>query len=133
VIRKKPETVRLRTAAPGFTVDDIDRSLAWYRDVLGFTVKDRWEQDGKLTGVELLAGSVSFYLSQDDWKKGRDRKKGEGFSIYCTTAQNVDELAAAIKARGGTLAEEPRDRAWGARDFSVRDPDGFKITISSGA
>jgi len=132
VRRKMPETLRLRTAAPGFTVNDIDRSLAWYRDVLGFTVKDRWEEGGKLMGVELLAGGVTFYLSQDDWKKGRDRRKGEGFSIYCTTAQKVDDLAAAIKQRGGTLQQEPRDQPWGGRDFAVRDPDGFRITISSG-
>lgn len=131
VRRKTPETLRLRAAFPGFTVNDIDRSLAWYRDVLGFTVKDRWERDGKLMGVELVAGGVTFYLSQDDWKKGRDRKKGEGFSIYCTTAQTVDALASAIKERGGTLQQEPRDQPWGARDFAVTDPDGFRITISS--
>jgi uncharacterized glyoxalase superfamily protein PhnB len=131
VQRRKPETLRLKAASPGFTVDDIDRSLPWYRDVLGFTVKERFEKDGKLMGVELVAGSTTFYISQDDWKKGRDRKKGQGFSIYCTTGQNVDDLAAAIKARGGTLAQEPRDQPWGTRDFAVTDPDGFRITISS--
>jgi uncharacterized glyoxalase superfamily protein PhnB len=69
-------------------------------------------------------------LGQDDWKKGRDRVKGEGFRIYCETTQDVDRLADQIKARGGTLAQEPRDESWGARVFSVEDPDGFKITIS---
>jgi len=131
VKRRMPETLRLRAAFPGFTVNDLERSLAWYRDVLGFTVKERWEQDGKVMGVEVVAGSVTFFLSQDDWKKGRDRKKGEGFSIYCTTAQNVDDLAAVIKGRGGAIAREPQDQPWGARDFAVTDPDGFRITISS--
>jgi uncharacterized glyoxalase superfamily protein PhnB len=131
VQRKRPETLRLRTASPGFTANDLGRSLAWYRDVLGFTVKDRGEENGKLMWVELVAGGVTFYVSQDDWKKGRDRKKGEGFSLYCTTGQNVDDLAAAIKARGGALAQEPRDTPWGTRDFAVTDPDGFRITIGS--
>ena len=40
-------------------------------------------------------------------------------------------VAAAIKARGGELDSEPTDRPWGARDFSVVDPDGFRISISS--
>ena len=129
--RQQPEALRLRGGTPGFTVNDIEKSLVWYRDVLGCRVKERWEQDGKLRGVEMQAGSLSFYLGQDDWKKGRDRKKGEGFRIYCTTAQDLDALAAAIKARGGTLEQEPRDPPWGTREFAVADPDGFKITIAS--
>ena len=130
-VRRLPETLRLRDAAPSLTVNDIEKSLAWYHDVLGCLVKDRWERDGKLAGAEMRAGAVAFYIEQDDWKKGRDRRKGEGFSIYCTTAQDVDALAATIKARGGTLAEEPQSRPWGSRDFAIVDPDGFKIRIGS--
>jgi uncharacterized glyoxalase superfamily protein PhnB len=70
-------------------------------------------------------------IGQDDWQKGRDRKKGEGFRIYCTTTQDVDVLAAAIKKRGGRLDSEPVDQPWGSRDFSLTDPDGFKITIGA--
>jgi uncharacterized glyoxalase superfamily protein PhnB len=68
-------------------------------------------------------------VGQDDWKKGRDRVKGEGFRIYCGTTQDVDALARQIKARGGKLDSEPADQPWGGRDFSLSDPDGFKITI----
>jgi lactoylglutathione lyase len=127
--REQPENLRLRSAAPGFTVDDLQKSITWYRDVLGLILTERWEQDGKLAGVELQAGNLTFMLSQDDWKKGRNRAKGEGFRLYCTTAQDIDRLAEAIKARGGTLLQEPRDQPWGMRDFAVADPDGFKITI----
>jgi uncharacterized glyoxalase superfamily protein PhnB len=73
---------------------------------------------------------VLFMISQDDWSKGRDRIKGAGFRIYCETEQDVDLLADGIKARGGRLMQEPRDEEWGARAFSLQDPDGFKITIS---
>jgi uncharacterized glyoxalase superfamily protein PhnB len=120
----------LSSVAPSFTVGDLAKSIAWYQDVLGCVVKDRWEWDGKLMGVEMRAGAVLFMLGQDDWKKGRDRVKGEGFRLYCETTQDVDRLADQIKARGGTLAQEPKDESWGARVFSVEDPDGFKITIS---
>ncbi len=93
----------MRSATPSFTVNEIEKSVAWYRDVLGFTVKERWEREGKLAGVEMAAGDVSFLLSQDDWQKGRDRVKGEGFRVYCTTVQDVDRLAGRIRERGGTL------------------------------
>ncbi len=61
------------------------------------------------------AGDVRFMLGQDDWKKGRDRKKGEGFRLYCETKQSVDAIAEKIKARGGTLDQEPHDEPWGVR------------------
>jgi uncharacterized glyoxalase superfamily protein PhnB len=119
----------LSSVAPSFTVGDLQKSIAWYQDVLGCVVKDRWESNGTLKGVEMSAGAVIIMLGQDDWKKGRDRVKGEGFRMFCDTAQDVDKLADQIKARGGTLAQEPRDEPWGARAFSVEDPDGYKITI----
>ena len=130
--RKKPETLRLRSAGPSFTVGDIQQSLKFYCDALGFVAKERWEQEGVLLGVELAAGKVSFWIGQDDWKKGRDRVKGQGFRIYCTTTQDVDALAARVKASGATLLEEPKDQPWGGRDFVVADPDGFVINIASG-
>jgi lactoylglutathione lyase len=129
--RREPQTLRLRAVSPSLTVNDLQKSLSWYCDILGFTVNERWEREGSLAGVELVAGSLSFYLSQDDWKKGRDRVKGEGFRLYCTTAQNVDRLAEEIRERGGRLLEAPHDEAWGDRTFAVADPDGFKITIST--
>ena len=120
----------LSSVAPSFTVNDLQKSIAWYQDVLGCVVKDRWESNGTLMGVEMSAGAVIVMLSQDDWKKGRDRVKGEGFRMFCDTAQDVDKLADRIKAGGGTLAEEPKDQEWGARTLAVEDPDGFKITIA---
>ncbi len=128
--RKGTETLKLSSTSPGLTVNDVEKSLAWYRDVVGFAVGERWEQEGKLTGVQLRAGSVIFMIGQDDWKKGRDRKKGEGFRLYCTTTQDVDVLAEKIVAHGGKLDQEPRDQPWGTRDFALSDLDGFKITIA---
>lgn len=130
--RQQPESLRLRSAGPSFTVNDLHKSLAFYRDVLGFTPRERWEQDGVLQGIELVAGSVVFWLGQDDWQKGRDRVKGLGFRMYCATSQDIDALAARVRAGGGTIVEEPRDEPWGGRAFGVRDPDGFTITFASG-
>ena len=129
--RTQSKGLTLKSVGPSFTVNDLAKSLAWYQDVLGCVVKDRWESDGKLMGVEMGAGAVTIMLSQDDWKKGRDRVKGEGFRLFCDTTQDVDRLADQIKARGGALLHEPMDEPWGARSVSVADPDGFKISIFS--
>ena len=131
--RKEPETLRLRAVTAGFTVNDITRSVGWYRDVLGFILADEWRDHGVLRGAEMRAGAVTIYLGQDDWKKGMNRLKGEGFRLYCQTAQDVDHVAALVRKRGGVLAHEPQAQPWGERDFGIVDPDGFKITITSGS
>ena len=123
--------MKFSDVTPNLVVADVERSLAFYRDVLGFTQKDQWMQDGVVTGVELVAGSVTFWLGQDDWKKGRGRVKGEGFRLYCGTTQDVDALAARVRSTGTSLADEPRDMEWGGRAFAVRDPDGFLVTIAT--
>jgi len=79
--------------------------------------------------VELRAGDVTVYLSQENGAMG-PRDKGQGFRIYWYTKQNIDQIAQGIKARGGTLASEPKDE-WGVRAFSIVDPTGYKITIST--
>ena len=128
--RGRDGRLKLTEASPSFTANDLGKSLAFYCDVLGFEVEERYEREGTLVGVGLRAGDVFLMLGQDDWKKGRDRRKGEGHRIYGMTTQDVDALAARIKAAGWPLDAEPKDQYWGMRDFSLTDPDGFKITIA---
>jgi len=112
------------------TVADLGASLAWYRDVLGFTISREFERAGVPFAARLTAGSVAILLTQDNGAKGSERAKGEGFSLQFTTAQNVDDLATRAKASGVALETEPAD-VWGARVFRLRDPDGFRLVISS--
>lgn len=131
VERTQPESFRGRTLSASLTVNDLPKSMAWYRDVVGFTVDQEYQREGKVTAVALKAGAVRILIGQDDGAKGMDRVKGEGFSLQITTAQSVDEIANRIKSLGGTLALEPTDMPWGPRIFRVRDPDGFTLVISS--
>ncbi len=129
--QKSAKTLRLRSLSPALTVADVEAILEWYRDVVGFHVQEKWEHEGKVGGAALIAGLGPLLLVQDDWAQGRDRVKGVGFRLHMTTAHDVDELAATIEQRGGTLESPPGDTPWGARAFSLVDPDGYKITSSS--
>jgi uncharacterized glyoxalase superfamily protein PhnB len=129
--RAGPEPIQGRTLSVSLTVKDLQKSFAWYHDVVGFTVDRRIEREGKLRGVVLKAGDVQLSINQDDGAKGWDRIKGEGFSLRITTTQSVDGIAKRIRECGGTPDSEPADMPWGARIFRLRDPDGFKLTISS--
>lgn len=124
------ETLQVSSVVPNFTVDDLNKSVVFYEG-LGFGVDDRWEEHGQLLGVMLRAGKNQIGLSQDDWKKGRDRKKGVGMRIFIGTSQNVDEIASRAKAAGIKLDSEPHDTEWKTRAFEVTDPSGFLLTIST--
>lgn len=125
------QSLQLESLMPSFTVNDIAKSMAWYRDVLGFTITQEMQWEGKLAGAMLKAGSVELLLTQDDFAKGRDRQKGAALRLYCVTSQDVDKLAEAIVARGGVLDQAPQDEPWGTRDFAIVDPDGFRLSITT--
>ena len=124
------EALQITTVVPSLTADDLQKSISFY-EALGFAVSERWEDKGTLLGVMLRAGQSEIGLSQDDWKKGRDRKKGVGLRLLLSTTQNVDEVAARAKRAGITLKSEPFDSEWKTRVFEVVDPSGFLLTISS--
>ena len=123
-------TLKAKTLSTSLTVNDVQQSIRFFEG-LGFAVDDRWEENGKLLGVMMKAGEAEISLSQDDWKKGRDRQKGVGMRLFVSTTQNIDELAARAKKNGVKIDVEPHDTEWKSRAFEVTEPSGFKITVSS--
>ena len=116
---------------PTLTVDDLQKSITFY-EALGFAVDEKWEHDGKLLGVMMRAGTAEIGLNQDDWKKGRDRKKGMGVRVsFKTSVAHVDQMANGAKNAGFPLKSEPHDTEWESRAFEVVDPTGYLLTVYS--
>lgn len=126
------KTLRATSVMPSLTVNNVQQSLDFFSG-LGFEVEDRWEDNGVMLGAMLKAGEARLGVSQDDGKKGGDRKKGVGMRIYIEVADDIDQVAARAKAAGITLTGEPHDTEWGARAFEVTEPSGFLMTIASPA
>ncbi|HEU5359266.1 MAG TPA: VOC family protein [Gemmatimonadales bacterium] len=126
----KAEPLQGEALMASLTVKDLEKSAAWYTGVVGFTEVRRTERDGKLRSIAVQAGNVRINLNQDDGARGWERVKGEGFSFTVSVTQSVDAVAAHIKAHGGTLDTEPADMPWGVRAFRIRDPDGYKWSVS---
>ena len=127
-------TLRATTMGCSLTCKDVQASIRWYRDVLGFAVAQTFERDGKVAGAAIVAGDVRIILNQDDGKLGWDRIKGQGLYLQLNVEgpADVDSAAARIKAAGaGTLLDEPADRPWGVRMFNFKDLDGFKLGVST--
>jgi len=115
------------------TCKDLEASIRFYRDAVGFAVDRTFENEGKVVAASIAAGDCRIVLNQDDGKLGWDRIKGQGFYLQVNVAgaADVDAAAARIKAAGGTLLGEPADRPWGVRMFQFRDLDGFKLGVST--
>jgi uncharacterized glyoxalase superfamily protein PhnB len=125
------EAVQISAIVPTLTVDDLQKSIKFYEG-LGFAIDDRWEDKGTLLGVMMRVGQTQIGLNQDDWKKGRDRKKGIGVRLSLSTTRNgVDEIARRAKSAGITLKSEPQDTEWKSRAFELVDPSGYLVTVYS--
>jgi uncharacterized glyoxalase superfamily protein PhnB len=131
IVATTQDVTQISAFVPSLTVDDLQKSISFY-EALGFAIDERWEDKGALLGVMMRAGRTEIGLSQDDWKKGRDRQKGIGVRLsISTTPGHVDEIAKRAKDAGITLKSEPHDTEWKSRAFEVSDPSGFLLTIYS--
>src|SRR5258707_13429810 len=83
--RRQPETLRLRSVSLSLTATDLQRSIAFYRDVLGFMMGDEWRDKGAPLGGELPAGAGTVLLSQGDLAQGRGSVEGRGTRVHSGT------------------------------------------------
>ena len=60
------------------TVKNLQESLRWYHELVGFALDRKIERDGQLRGVVITAGNVRMLLNQDDGAKEDDGENGHG-------------------------------------------------------
>jgi catechol 2,3-dioxygenase-like lactoylglutathione lyase family enzyme len=120
-------------------VADLERSLAFYRDGLG------WPTEG-IVGEEIEDGAVVFFDLQNGlklalWpraslaKEARvdaDRYGPASFEVAhnVRSKQEVDEVVALARAAGAKVTNPPADRAWGGYSAHFQDPDGHLWEIA---
>ncbi|HEV8613420.1 MAG TPA: VOC family protein [Gemmatimonadales bacterium] len=124
-------TLQAQSFSVMLTANDLDRSLRFYGDGLGFAVVQKYEDKGVVRGAMLEAGGAKLGLSQDDFAKGRNRIKGVGMGLYLETTQDLAALAQRVKNAGIAFEQELGPLPWGPMAFTVKDPDGFKLTLAS--
>jgi len=104
---------------------DPERSLAFYRDVLGLAI------------YREFPGGTVFFLGGGYLEVSGRRDPGEGAPGEQTDERvrlwlQVRDLTAAhqeLVARGATVVREPRHEAWGLDEMWVLDPDGLRIAL----
>ena len=114
---------RVTSFAPQFLVDDLQRSIEYYRR-LGFTFGEPWEgfyAIGQLDGLEL-------HLKQAPKNQAERQYRRE--NEHLDASAGVEGIQAFYKqcvANGVTILRPLASTEWGTRDFYVEDPDGYII------
>jgi catechol 2,3-dioxygenase-like lactoylglutathione lyase family enzyme len=111
--------MKITDAATVFQVEDLERSLRYYREVLGFELDFEF---GPYAGIH--RDEMYLHLcAHDTWK----RPPGGGMAtVFC---DEVDLYHDEVKGRGATIPLAPTDEPYGMRDFVLSDPDGNLLTF----
>ena len=125
-------TVNVKQAVPFFRVSNIEKSVRFYIDGLGFTMTKQWTPEGKLRWCWLELGTAALML-QEFRKEGLnawapDGKVGLGVSI-CFQCEDAVALYREFFSRG-IRATRPfvGNAMWVT---TVEDPDGYKLEFES--
>src|SRR5690349_25093416 len=116
---------RLTSLAPQFLVDDLARSMAYYRR-LGFSFGEPWDgfyAIGELDGLEL-------HLKEAP-KNGAERRHRREHE-HLDAAAGVDGIEAFYErcvANGITISQPLQATDWGTKDFYIEDPDGNVVSF----
>lgn len=113
-------------------VRDVEASSRWYQEALGFALVFTMPGPGGAAGLAHLrwAKYADILLRASPPLEGR---KGVGIALnYAVTDGAIDALAERARKAGAAFIQEPGDRPWNARDFTVADPDGFALTFTFG-
>jgi catechol 2,3-dioxygenase-like lactoylglutathione lyase family enzyme len=121
--------------------DDPDAALAFYRDVLGFEVRNdvgysgmRWITVGPPgqpgTSIVLHPPAVGPGITDEERRTVLEMMaKGSYGSIILATA-DLDGTFDRLQASGADVVQEPAEQPYGVRDCAFRDPAGNLIRIS---
>ena len=120
----------------GLFVNDMATMVRFYRDVLGFEIKE----DENAVNVYLIKNGTLFMLyERKNFEKMTNRKyeylKGLNghfeIALYVDTFEEVDAEYAKAVEKGAQSVLEPTTEPWGQRTCYIADPEGNLIEIGS--
>ena len=103
-------------------------TLHFYSEVLGWAVKERWDEPGSGRGAWMTSGDLSIVITEPHTGGAPGRAGDLGrLALHL----RVDDLDARYETLREVALFPPEDTHWGTRWFVVRDPDGNRIAFES--
>ncbi|MES2405612.1 MAG: VOC family protein [Pseudomonadota bacterium] len=119
---------------------DPDASLVFYRDVLGFEVRNdvgynglRWitmgPPDQPDTNIVLFPPSASPGVTDEEKRTISEMMAKGTYAMMLLATKNLDAAFEKIQASGAEIVEEPTEQPYGVRDCALRDPAGNLLRV----
>jgi uncharacterized glyoxalase superfamily protein PhnB len=120
--------------------NDPDESLAFYRDTLGFEVRNdvgyqgmRWitvgPADQPETSIVLFPPQATPGITDDEQRTIAEMMAKGTFATLLLATDDLESTFDRLQASGAEIVQEPADQPYGVRDSAVRDPAGNMIRI----
>ena len=119
--------------------NDPDAALAFYRDALGFEVRNdvgkggmRWitvGPPGQPTSIVLTPPGADPGITDDERRTIAEMMAKGTYGAIMLATPDLDKTFAQLEASGAEIMQEPIEQPWGARDCAVRDPAGNMVRI----
>lgn len=122
-----PAEIEAPRICPTLRCRDAEAMIRWLKDVLGFTERAVYREDGLVQHAELAYGSSLVMLGQsrdDHYGKMMGDLAGRRTDAIYVAVDDPDALHARVKAAGNKIEMELHDTHYGSRDFACRDPEG---------
>jgi len=121
--------------------DDPDVALAFYRDILGFEIRNdvgyagmRWITVGPKgqpgTSIVLHPPAADPGITDEERKMIAEMMAKGTYGIIVLATNDLDDAFAELQASGAEIVQEPIDQPYGIRDCAIRDPAGNLIRIN---
>lgn len=120
---------RVTSFAPQFLVDDLERSIAYYRKI-GFTFGEAWDgfyAIGHLDGLEL-------HLKEAPKNQAERRHRRDNEHLDASAGvDGIEPFYEQCVANGAAILKPLTPTAWGTKDFYIEDPDGYIVSFGGRA
>lgn len=111
--------------SPQLVVADLERSIRFYTEQLGFTLNFRHE--GFYAGVECTGNSIHLKTGSPSGEEQARKRRNEDVDIVFGVT-DLDGLYASVQAKGVEIIQPLREMPYG-REFYLGDPDGYILSF----
>ena len=119
-----------RSAIPVIGAADVRETIRYFEETLGFERQFIWGEPPVYAGLE--AGGAVLYVCLDRDLADAIRERSLGPDVFLWV-QDIDSVYQQHKANGANIIEELATRSWGARQYVIREPNGYRLKIAESA
>jgi uncharacterized glyoxalase superfamily protein PhnB len=115
------------SAVPVISTADVAATVRYFEETLGFEQQWIWGDPPVYAGVK--AGEAILYITHDPEMAAAIRERRLAPDVFLWVS-DIDSVYAQHRANNAEITEELTERPWGARQYVVREPNGYCLKVA---